>query len=295
MTTMPLVSVVVATNRGGEFLDEALRSVVEQSYPRWELIVVDDGSAAPDAIADVVARHRGVRLVRQEPAGVSVARNVGVAESNGVYCAFLDDDDLWTPDRLALQVAALEAEPGAVLAYGRVAGIDAEGRVVMAGDQSAAPDIHAVFDGRRVPQFQSALIRRRSLVRVGGFHSGLRLAEDLDLILRLARDGRFVFVDAELAQYRRHATNVTAAYRPLAKSVDAVARLHAVRAELDGDGTLHDLRARRRANGRYALWRAASAARSSSARDAIAHLVWAVRFAPLAPFDAALRRLRGRR
>ncbi len=293
MSAQPLVSAIIATNRSGEFLEEALTSVARQSYPNWEVVVVDDGSPVPGELDRIVEPYDRMRIVHQRASGVSVARNVGVAASSGEYCAFLDDDDIWLPERLALQVAAMERDDRPVLAYGRISSIDEHGQVLARAGQHGARDIHGIFDGSGTPQFQTVMVRRDSLLRVGGFHSALRYAEDLDLILRLAREGTFAFVDAEVAQYRQHSANVTTAHRPLAASIDAVLRLQEVRAQAVDDGTYRDLQIRRRSNGRYAFWRAARAARTQGRLAGAGEFFWAFKFAPAAPFDAIGRRIRG--
>lgn len=113
----PLVSVVVATNRGGPFLAEALASVAAQTYPHVELVVVDDGSPDPAVIRDLVEEAGVGTVLRLDPSGVSTARNTGVGRTRGELLAFLDDDDRWHPDRLRLAVDALAARPDAVISY----------------------------------------------------------------------------------------------------------------------------------------------------------------------------------
>lgn len=293
-----LVSVIIATNRNSPFLEAALISVEQQTYPCWEVIVVDDGVPDHEQLERVVSGHAQVRVIRQRAAGVSTARNVGVAQSSGELCAFLDDDDEWLPERLQLQVDAMAQDPEAVLAYGRISSIDASGGQIAPADQRSARNLVEIFNGSATPNFGTVTIRRHSLLRVGGFHSALSYAEDLDLILRLAREGSFVFIDQELVRYRWHGDNVTRNYRDLATSIRTVADLHrlAARAALDGtDGALVE---RRRRNGRYVAWQATRAARGAVHRRephrAAAELLWALRFAPAAPVRATLARLRSR-
>ena len=102
--TAPLVSVIIPTFNRGEWLREAIASVLAQTHPRLEVIVVDDGSR--DHTAAVVCAF-GARLtyIRQDHAGVSAARNRGVAAAHGEFIAFLDSDDMWQPPKVAAQVA----------------------------------------------------------------------------------------------------------------------------------------------------------------------------------------------
>src|SRR5271168_2771000 len=101
----PLVSVVVPVFAGERFVGDALDSVAVQTYPHVETIVVDDGS--PDRSVEVASSRSGVRVLRERHRGVAAARNAGLAAARGELVAFLDQDDLWRPSKLALQVALL--------------------------------------------------------------------------------------------------------------------------------------------------------------------------------------------
>jgi glycosyltransferase involved in cell wall biosynthesis len=206
MGGVPLVSVIVATNRTGPFLAETVASVRAQTYPSWELVLVDDGSPDPDAIDEVATSVDGATVVHQANAGVSVARNVGISRSSGAYLAFLDDDDTWDPDRLSRQVAAMEDHPEAVASYCQLDVIDGEGRVLGTG-RLGPGDAHSILRGETTTPIPTLLVARTALERVGLFHPMMPPAEDLDLIYRLARTGPFVFVPETLVHYRRHGAN----------------------------------------------------------------------------------------
>ena len=105
----PLVSVIVPVFAGERFLGDALGTVLAQTYPRIETIVVDDGS--PDRSAEIAAAREGVRVLREPHRGVAAARNAGLSAARGELIAFLDQDDLWHAHKLAAQVAALAARP----------------------------------------------------------------------------------------------------------------------------------------------------------------------------------------
>src|SRR5438128_1933814 len=100
---MPRVSVIIPAYDPGPYLEEALQSVIAQTYTDWEAIVVDDGSKQD--LSFVAQMHPKIRYIRQDNAGVSAARNRGIAESTGEFIALLDADDLWLPEKLARQVA----------------------------------------------------------------------------------------------------------------------------------------------------------------------------------------------
>ncbi|KRC42506.1 glycosyltransferase [Oerskovia sp. Root22] len=293
----PLVSVVLATNRGGPFLAEALASIAAQTYPHIELLVVDDGSPDPGEIQGLVASAGLGTVLRLEPSGVSAARNAGVRRSRGDLLAFLDDDDRWHPDRLRLTVEALVGRPDAVVGYCAMRTIDPAGEQVVAADQRAARDARDVVRGRTGIMLPNLMMRRSAFDAVGGFDPAYRQGEDLDLVLAAATLGPFVFVDAVLVDYRYHPGNTTRAYRDLAAGIRVILRARrslarsAGRTELDAA-----YRDRLRANDRFAAWSAARAARADLSDRrfgaAVGHVAWAARFAPTAPVDWVRERVR---
>jgi alpha-1,3-rhamnosyltransferase len=299
LPTDALVSVIVATNRRSPFLQEALASVGAQTHRRVEVLVIDDGSDDPDSIARTVALHPGVTLIRQAASGVSIARNAGVAAASGEILAFLDDDDRWHPRRLEIQLRALEQTPDAVLSYCGMRSINESGDTIAAAGQSPVTDEVDVARRAAGIILPNVLIRRDAFDAVGGFRPDLRLAEDLDLVLSLARRGRFVFTPDVLVDYRAHGANTTKRYRALAIAIDAVVKSHLRDALQRGDGRLASAhRSSLRANGRYAWWAALRSARAGARGGhpggAIVDVGWALGFAPLALPDAVLRRVRRR-
>ncbi|WP_030153410.1 glycosyltransferase family 2 protein [Oerskovia turbata] len=299
----PLVSVVVATNRGGPFLAEALASVATQTYPHVELVVVDDGSPDPAVIRGLVEDAGAGTVVRLDPSGVSAARNTGVRHTHGELLAFLDDDDRWHPDRLRLAVDALSARPDAVISYCAMRTVDPTGEQLVAADQRPARDARDVVRGLTGIMLPNLVIRRGAFDAVGGFDPAYRQGEDLDLVLAAATLGPFVFVDEVLVDYRYHPGNTTRAYRDLAAGIRVILRerrSQARTAERVGRATPAGLdaayRDRLRANDRFAAWSAARAARADlserGVRAALGHVAWAARFAPLAPLDWGRERVR---
>src|SRR3712207_5573157 len=113
----PLVSVVIPCYKQAHFLGEAIESVLAQSYPHFEVVVVDDGST--DNTSEVAARYPGVRCVRQDNQGLAAARNSGLAHSKGEYLLFLDADDRLLPHALEVGVERLEAHPECAFVSGR--------------------------------------------------------------------------------------------------------------------------------------------------------------------------------
>ncbi|GMA24874.1 hypothetical protein GCM10025864_26330 [Luteimicrobium album] len=295
----PLVSVVVCTNRGGPYLDEALRSVGAQTYDAVECVLVDDGVPDPAALAGLLAPFPDVRVVRTETSGISAARNRGLAEARGELVAFLDDDDRWDPRRLELQVPALAADPALVAGYCGLRTIDADGIVLVEADQVPVASRVDVARGRGGMLLPNLLLRRSAVESVGSFSTRFRTAEDLDLVLRLSALGGFGFVPDALVDYRHHGQNTTARYRQLAASIRAVVRDQERAALQAGDEPLvAALRERDAANDRFAAWSAARSVRAAlRARDvgrALGDIGWAARFAPRAPLLWLRQRVRRR-
>ncbi|MBD7979425.1 glycosyltransferase family 2 protein [Oerskovia merdavium] len=292
----PRVSVVVATDRGGPYLAEALESIDRQTFREVETILVDDGSKAPDALRAITDQFPDVRVLRQQNAGVSVARNYGVSVSKGDLLVFLDDDDRWEPERLARQVTALDADPGAVLSYCGMRTIDADGHELLAADQRQVRDVHEVLRRTTGIILPNVMIRRETFLRIGGFHPSFRRAQDLDLVLKAALEGDFLFIDETLVDYRFHGANNTRRHRELCRSIDHVVRLHLWNARERGrDDLVPDYEASLAANDRFAAWSSARAARRLLAErrpgPALGELAWAARFAPGAPVSWVRQRL----
>lgn len=197
------VSCVVPVYNGERFLAEALESILGQTHPPYEVLVVDDGST--DGTAEV-ARGLGssVRHVYQENAGPVVARNRGVAEARGDYLAFLDADDLWHPEKLARQLERFELRPE--LAY--VASLTQNFWEDEVADERERMRDHA--RSRPIPGYvtQTLLIRRSWMDRVGPFDASLKHGDSADWIQRADEAGALSeLVDEVLAYRRLHSAN----------------------------------------------------------------------------------------
>lgn len=297
---LPVVSVVIATNRRGPFLQEALTSLRDQTYSRIEAVLVDDGSPDAAALETLVRPFPAVTLVRQVGAGVAVARNNGVMRTTGELIAFLDDDDRWHPERIRRQAEVMDRHPNAVLSYGALRTVDDAGRELVTPDQTQVRDIHDILRRRTGIIAPNIMVRRETFLRVGGFHPAFRRAQDLDLVLKAAHEGEFVFVPDAIVDYRHHRHNNTRQHRQLCRSIDHVLRLHRWAAWEQGRRDLvRDLDESLAANGRFAMWSVAREARTLGNEGrygaAVAEVAWALRFAPTAPASWLARRLPGSR
>lgn len=208
MTSNPVVSIIIPTRNRAAMLREAIESVRTQTYAAWELIVIDDGSTdeTPQMMESLTRLDARIRFVRQVSAGVSKARNAGIQQARGRYVAFLDDDDLFLPQKLAIQVAALECQPTLGFVYSQTEWVDRTGTRLSLHPTTPVGDLRGLFEACAIP-LQTVVCRTELLEEVGGFDERLTIGEDYDLWLRLARIARFQFLPGPLVRYRVHGTN----------------------------------------------------------------------------------------
>lgn len=196
------VSVVIPTFNRGWILAEAIDSVLSQTYAPFELIVVDDGS--DDDTAAVLAGFEGrITVIRQENRGVSAARNAGAAASTGRYLAFLDSDDLWLPEKLAVQVDYLDCRPDAMICQTEEIWIR-NGKRVHPKRRHRKPS-GWIFEASLALCLvsPSAVMMRRGLFeRYGGFDESLPACEDYDLWLRIGSRWPIYRIDRQLVVKR---------------------------------------------------------------------------------------------
>lgn len=198
------VSVVIAAHNAAGTLHRALVTVVNQNYPDFDMIVVDDGSTDDTA---AVAAACGARVVQQPNRGPAAARNRGVSASRAKYIAFLDADDEWLPGRLARTVEALERAPGASLSYCDVFAILESGEPIRTAEgfePRSAPSMEDLCT-RWWPILTSAVtMLRETFETTGGFDESFTSPgyEDALLWLRARELGEFRHVPEQLVRYR---------------------------------------------------------------------------------------------
>lgn len=207
MTRVLDVSVVVPTYNRRALVASAVRSLLDQSLPVREILVVDDGST--DGTAEAIEREFGsaVTLLRQPNRGVSAARNAGLSRAVGRYLSFLDSDEVWLPRKAELQSNWLDAHPDFGMVLCNLHWRDKSGRELGVFDRrSQIPrDGRVLEDVLLMPSLapSSAMLRREVYEEVGGFDESLRTAEDIDLHIRIARRWPVGVVDEALVSLVR--------------------------------------------------------------------------------------------
>jgi glycosyltransferase involved in cell wall biosynthesis len=194
--THPVVSVILPAYNAALFLAQAISSVAAQNYKNLELLVVDD--ASQDHTASIAKRCGASLIQLPENAGTAAARNAGIAQAQGEYIAFLDADDLWSPQKLEVQLAVLEQHP-------HLQGVTSFLRP-FTGDMHWLPAPKPEF----IPSFGTALLHRQVFKEVGCCDTALRMCDDLDWFNRAREHGlALAVVPKPLLFYRQHNNNIT--------------------------------------------------------------------------------------
>lgn len=242
----PLVSVIIPTYNHAHFLGRALQSVINQTHPNWEAIVIDNHSR--DNTEEIVRSYRDPRITLlkiQNKGVISASRNMGIRAARGEWIAFLDSDDLWYPAKLEHCLAKLDEGFDLVCHGERWLG-EGRDREMFYGPEARASYQSLLFDGNCIST-SAVVVRREHLEAAGGFDEDpdVITAEDYDLWLRLARKGaRIGFVHEILGEYLIHGGNQSKAVLRNMEAVMCVVRKHF--AELKVDTLAKRLSARRR-------------------------------------------------
>src|SRR5438105_1351985 len=220
------VSVVIPTHDRGRVVVEAIESALAQTHPPLEVIVVDDGSTDDTAERVGSVRDARVRYLRRPHAGVSAARNAGIAAATGDHVAFLDSDDLWKPDKVEAEIAVLARYPAAGGVFSDLEKLDGATFVpsfmrhtrvfsrlladrVSGDSRLLSPRGLYLCLLQEVPIKTPALtLRRSALQRVGGFNEAWTSSEDWEFLLRFARRESLVYLDRPLAVIRTSADSL---------------------------------------------------------------------------------------
>lgn len=210
MPESTVTTVIIPAYNQGHYLAQAIESVLAQTYDDFEIVVVDDGSTDDTAQIAQGFDDPRLRYVYQDNQGLSAARNTGIAHARGRYLTFLDSDDLFLPQKLALLAGRMDEETELGLVAGIAIPIDERGEPIGKPFDQNPPS-----DGRQLLLHNplhvgSVLLRRTWQEKVGLFDQSLRSYEDWDMWLRLALAGcPMGWVDRPVSQYRFHTEQMT--------------------------------------------------------------------------------------
>lgn len=208
---MSVVSVILPAYNAETTILETIQSIQKQTFADFELIVINDGSTDRTLELLSTIEDPRLRVFSYENGGLPVARNRGIVRAAGEYITFIDADDLWTPDKLELQLAALQQCPEAGVAYSWTAFINEKGKLLYARKP-------LVIEGNVLPKLlvenficsgSNILVRKQFIDVAGKFEPSLKSVEDWDYYLRLAAQCPFVLVPKYQILYRQSSRSMT--------------------------------------------------------------------------------------
>jgi glycosyltransferase involved in cell wall biosynthesis/peptidoglycan/xylan/chitin deacetylase (PgdA/CDA1 family) len=203
------VSVIVTSFNYGQYVGDALESILAQSVPASEVIVIDDGST--DDTAARVRSYPDLQYVYQTNAGVSAARNRGIAKSTGDFLVFLDADDLLLPRAIECNLRTFRENPAVGMVAGHYRYINADKTVQFRQPfHGVTSDFyrHLLIDNF-IGMHGAVMYKRAAISDVGGFDEALRRCEDYDVYLKVAKSHGLACHDEIVAEYRRHGNGLS--------------------------------------------------------------------------------------
>lgn len=212
----PLVSIIIPTYKRTDYLKLTLESIQQQTFQKFEIVVVDDGSPNDEnqKLCDSFDKVKYIKI--SNSGGPSKPRNIGIEQSKGKYIAFVDDDDLWLPNKLEKQIEILERNPDFGIVHGCCNVIDENGllqnRII---GRPGTPEIkHGDVSMRMIGNWTvmmpTSFVRREVIDEVGFFNEEMPPAgEDMEFWSRCSFITKFYYLDEPLVQYRIHSRNIS--------------------------------------------------------------------------------------
>ena len=202
---MPKISVIIPTYNRAHYIRFAIRSVLNQTFSDFELIIVDDGSIDNTRwIVNSFKDERIIYLPREVNKGPAAARNAGIKSSNGKLIAFLDDDDEWLPEKLECQVKVIEENPEVGLVYAGYLKVDDKGRIINKINPSKKQCSFYDLLQQNPIGLGTVIVWRECFEKVGLFDEDLHSIEDWDMWIRISKHFLFKSVNRPLTKYRVH-------------------------------------------------------------------------------------------
>jgi SAM-dependent methyltransferase len=220
------VAVVITTYNHAHYLPDSIGSVLAQTVPASEIIVVDDGSK--DNAAAVTAQYKGVSYIHQDNQGLSGARNTGLHAARAKFILFLDADDKLLPTAIETGLACFVGAPNAAYVYGGHRRIAEDGTPISEDRYTPIGErpYEDMLRGNTIGMHATVLYDRALLAEEGGFDTGLRRCEDYDVYLRLAAKHPIASHPAIIAEYRWHGQNMSGDHAIMLETVLRVHKRH---------------------------------------------------------------------
>ncbi|MDB0074078.1 glycosyltransferase [Planktomarina temperata] len=209
----PKISVLLSCYNGARWLDEAINSVLSQTFGNFEFIIVDDGSTdnSPEIIKRYAEQDSRIVVIAKSNSGLADSLNVGIRQARGEWIARLDADDICEPSRLEIQLAKARQNPALVFIGSGLLVIDENGNMLKT---YRYPDCHALlvrnlYTANKFPPHSSAFYRTNVVRSIGGYRPRIRRAQDRDLWLRLSEVGQLTAMDEPLVRVRKHSDQIS--------------------------------------------------------------------------------------
>ncbi|MFH0957590.1 MAG: glycosyltransferase [Pseudomonadota bacterium] len=202
----PFVSVVIPTYNRVELLKQTLESVRRQTFSDYEIIVVNDGST--DGTAEWLRSQHDIISVDQPNSGIAASRNKGVSVGRGQWMAFLDHDDLWDQDKLQIQVGFIKSNHEIAMVAARHVRIGSRARRCKA-NKWIKGDLFSQVYSESFIHTSSVMIRKDALIKIGGFPTKYRFADEFDVWLKISKDFPIGFYNTPLVFIRFYDSNTS--------------------------------------------------------------------------------------
>lgn len=213
---MPKVSIIIPTYNRTQYLGKTLSSILQQTFQDFEIIVVDDGTPNDDnkILCEPIEKLKYIKITNT--GGPAKPRNIGIQEAKGEYIAFVDDDDLWLPEKLAKQVAILDNNLDFGLVHGCCQVIDEDGIIKNeiigrpGNPQVKHGDVSMRMIGNWSVMMPTSFVRKKVIDKVGFFNEKMPPAgEDMEYWARCSFETKFYYIDEPLVLYRIHHSNIS--------------------------------------------------------------------------------------
>lgn len=225
MNNQLLISIIIPVFNNFEYLPLTIKSIYDQTFHNFEVIVVDDGSTDPDYSKihcfEKFSNFHFVRLANQGPAA---ARNFGINMSIGRYIAFIDSDDMWINNKLESQILIFKSNPSIDVVYTSRFNVDSESNLI---ENSYSPKIisgyllNDLFIDNCITM-SSAIVKRSVFDTVGFFDENLRVSSDWDFWLRASVCCNFYGIDEKLVYYRIHQNQISSGQQKRRQAIDLI-------------------------------------------------------------------------